>query len=122
MTETSAEPATIDAASSTPQATTTPPSTAKSGSDAVLGLLVWVFIGGFWFFSAVQSWLYRGLAAGAVAAVFLIWIVRLWGNEQGKATWESFKRQTRLLAALAFTILGAPAIAILLAHNDRVLA
>ena len=130
MTDTSPKPTLTDvktgkqesasATATSGQATTD--SRPDKGGDAMLGLLFFAVVGGFWFFSAVQSWLYRSLVTGAVGLGFLIWIVRLWGHGQGKATWDSFKRQTRLLFALALTILGAPAIAIVLVNNDRVLA
>lgn len=130
MSETNADPAPADAKAGLREASsatagsgkTTTATSPRNGSDPLLGYLFFIFLGGVWFFAAVESWLYRGIAITAVVVGFAIWFVLLWGRGQGKATWDSFKRQSRLLSALALTILGAPTIAILLAHNDRMLA
>jgi len=94
----------------------------KSSDGVVFALIFWGFMGGVFFFAGVQDPLYRVLFVVGVVGVALAVFIALSVKGRGMATWASFKRQMRLLAGLTLTILGAPAAAVMLANNDRMLA
>lgn len=95
---------------------------ARDESSPVFGFLFFAFIGYVWFWNSVTSMLVRVLGGAAIVLVAVVWLVVLYQRGQGDAAWAAFRRQAVLLGWIALTVLGAPALAVLLRQSDRTLA